>query len=143
MEALGAKHGKPIYWPALRKALLQADKQQMLSVDTAAVLTSTTGERATIPVRSRQVTALDTDAFIDIKVADVWQRGAPKLRELKSAIEYARGVSVPADVFVHAARQAATKERLPCPKRRAPVLMMLRLNCARSRVKRASPPRPS
>jgi hypothetical protein len=115
-EALSVKQGKPIYWPALRDALLQADKQQMLSVDSASLLTLTTSERAAIPVQSRQVTALDTDAFIDVKLAEVWQWGAPKLRELKSAIEHTRGVSVPVHVFVQAARQAATEGKITLPK---------------------------
>jgi hypothetical protein len=137
-EALGTKQGKPIYWPALREALLQADKQQALAVDTGTLLTAPSAERATIPVHSRQVTKLDTDAFIDAKVAEVWQRGAPKLRELKSAIEYATGATVPDSVFLEAARQAATEGKISLPREAssasADVALDLRAQPRRTRI---------
>lgn len=66
-------------------------------------------------MRSKQVGALDTDAFIDSTVTQVWQRGTPKLRERKAAIEYARGASIPVGIFVQAARQAATAGKISLP----------------------------
>jgi hypothetical protein len=114
-QMLAAKQKRPIPWPAVRDALIEGNRQNALSADAGALLAAAPSERAAIQVCSPNVVTLDTDAFIDTSIASVWQRGQPKLRELKGAIESARGYTIPASVFTQAARDAAAEGKITLP----------------------------
>ncbi len=115
IEALTAKLGTPVPWPALRDALLDGERQNIFSLDTALLVTAAPTERAAIPVRSREITTLDTGAFIDASVTSLLQGGQAKLADIKAAIERARGVTIPDAVFIRAAKQAASEGKISLP----------------------------
>jgi hypothetical protein len=115
LEALNAKRGSPTPWPAMREALIDGDRQNVFSLDTNALLTAAPEVRTAILVRPREVTSLDTDAFIDASVSSILQGGAAKLSDIKAAIERARGVTIPDAVFERAARQAAAEGKITLP----------------------------
>jgi hypothetical protein len=115
VQALAAKQKRPVPWPAVRDALIEGIRQNALSADTGMLLAAVPSERAAISVRSPDVVTLDTDAFIDASLATVWQRGQPRLRDLKEAIENVRGYTIPASVFAQAARDAAAEGKIMLP----------------------------
>jgi hypothetical protein len=114
-EALTAKQGAPVPWPALREALLDGERQNIFSLDTALLVTAAPAERAAIPVRPREITTLDTGAFIDASVTSLLQGGQAKLADIKAAIERARGVTIPDAVFIRAAKQASSEGKISLP----------------------------
>lgn len=95
--------------------MLEGERQNIFSLDTAQLVTATPAERAAIPVRPREISTLDTGAFIDASVTNLLQGGQAKLAGIKAAIEQARGVTIPDAVFVRAAKQAASEGKISLP----------------------------
>jgi hypothetical protein len=114
-EALTAKLRSAVPWPALRDALVEGNRQGLFSVDTSLLLVASSVERAAIPIRPRQITSLDTSAFIEVSIASSFQGGQPKLRDIKAAMERGRGVTIPDEVFLRAAKQAASEGKISLP----------------------------
>ena len=66
-------------------------------------------------MRSCEITTFDTGAFIDVSVTSLLKDGRASLADIKTAIERARGVTIPDAVFVRAAKQAASEGKISLP----------------------------
>jgi hypothetical protein len=115
MEALTAKKGAPVPWPALRDALIAGSRQNLFLVDVDLLVTAPAAERVAIPLHPRPITTLDPNVFTEPSVVALLQGGKTRLRDIKPVIERSRGVTIPDDVFIRAAKQAASEGKITLP----------------------------
>lgn len=115
MEALTAKKGAPVPWPALREALIAGSRQNLFLVDVDLLVTTPAAERAAIPVHPRPITTLDPNVFTETSVVAALQGGKTRVRDIKPIVERLRGVTIPDDVFMKAAKQAASEGKITLP----------------------------